>query len=160
MVSSDVALTFLSHIGFSRSDACCLMHQCHDDMSRLMICSSRELAQYDLALHQRIRLLRAIRCFHMETWSKYLMNQFPQGKHRSSSSRHQPFENLIYHLLKYHPWMVYTSWSLEYVRKFSRVTDAAADKEQIQAFHDKLHRTRNAIVQLKQTLALLEARLA
>ena len=100
MTSLNVAISFLSHIGFSHSNACDLMNKMNNDMSHLMICSNKELIKYNLSLDIRLRLLRAIRCFHMEKWSKYLMNNF-------SNDKNDLFEKLIYHLIKSHIWIIY-----------------------------------------------------
>jgi hypothetical protein len=113
MTSLSVAVSFLSHIGFSNTNAHALMNRLNNDMSRLMICSNKELIQYDLSLDVRLRLLRAIRCFHMEKWSKYLMNNY-----HSDQNRRNFFEKLIYHLIKCHIWIIYTSWTLNYIEKY------------------------------------------
>jgi hypothetical protein len=111
MTSLNVALKFLSHIGFSHSNACLLMNKLDNDMSRLMICSNKDLIKYNLSIDLRLRLIRGIRCFHMEKWSKYLMNNFLNDKNNL-------FEKLIYHLIKFHIWIIYTIWTLNYIKKY------------------------------------------
>ena len=118
MTSLNVAISFLSHIGFSQSNACELMGKLNNDMSRLMICSNKEYIQYDLTLDIRLRLLRAVRCFHMEKWSKYLMNNFNNDKNLNSIiSRNYLFEKLVYHLMKYHIWIIYASMDIKIYSK-------------------------------------------
>jgi hypothetical protein len=125
-------------------------------MSRLMICSNKELIKYDLQLDIRLRLLRAIRCFHMEKWSKYLMNHFNNDK--NVISRNYSFEKLVYHLVKYHIWINYASWTINYIRKYLIITKDI-DQENIQLFGEKIQRLRNSIVRLKQTISMIKKHL-
>ncbi|CAF3164998.1 unnamed protein product [Rotaria socialis] len=160
MTSLSVALSFLSHMGFSHSNANDLMNKLNNNMSRLMICSNRELTQYDLSLDMRLRLLRAIRCFHMEKWSKYLMNNFHNDKNLSHvNSSHYAFEKLIYHLVKYHIWIIYSSWTLVYIRNNLIITKDV-DQEHIRLLYEKIQRLKNAIVKLKQIIALIRKHLS
>jgi hypothetical protein len=155
MTSLNVAISFLSHIGFSHINASALMNKFHNDMSHLMICSNQELIQYDQSLDIRLRLLRAIRCFHMEKWSKYLMNNFINDKNLNNHL----FEKLIYHLLKYHIWIIYASWTLNYIRKYLIITKDI-DQENIQLFYEKIKRLKNTIVRLKQIIIIIKEHLS
>jgi len=148
MTSLNVALKFLSHIGFSHSNACVLMNKFDNDMSRLMICSNKDLIKYDLSLDLRLRLIRAIRCFHMEKWSKYLMNHF-------STDKNNLFEKLIYHLIKYHIWIIYTSWTLNYIQKYLIITNNI-DQENIEIFYKKLKQLKTTITRLKQIIMIIK----
>ena len=149
MTSLNVSLSFLSHIGFSHSNACLLMNKFHNDMSRLMICSNKDLIKYDLSIDLRFRLLRGIRCFHREKWSKYLMNNF------SSISKNDLFEKLIYHLIKYHIWIIYTIWTLNYIKKFI-IIYKDIDIKNIQLFYEKLQQLKNQIYYLKQMIIIIK----
>ncbi|CAF1064410.1 unnamed protein product [Adineta steineri] len=160
MTSLNTAISFLSHIGFSHSNADSLMNKMNNDMSRLMICSNKELIQYDLALDLRLRILRAIRCFHMEKWSKHLMNNFNNDKNLNNiQSKNYLFEKLIFHLLKYHIWIIYTSWTLNYIQKYLIITQNM-DQENIQLFYDKIKRMQNAIIQLKHMIIIIKKHLS
>ncbi|CAF2371780.1 unnamed protein product [Rotaria sp. Silwood2] len=160
MTSLSVAISFLSHIGFSHSNACDLMNKMNNDMSRLMICSNKDLIQYNLSLDMRLRLLRAIRCFHMEKWSKYLMNNFHNDKNLNNIIlSNYVFEKLIYHLVKYHIWIIYTSWTLIYIRKYLIITKDI-DQENIQLFYEKLQRLKNTIIRLKNIIVMIKKHLS
>ncbi|CAF1340549.1 unnamed protein product [Rotaria magnacalcarata] len=160
MTSLSVALSFLSHMGFSHSDANDLMNKLNNNMSRLMICSNQELTQYDLSLDMRLRLLRAIRCFHMEKWSKYLMNNFQNDKNLSHvNCSHYVFEKLIYHLIKYHIWIIYSSWTLVYIRNNLIITKDI-DQEHIRLLYEKIKRLKSTIVKLKQIVVLIRKNLS
>jgi hypothetical protein len=148
MTSLNVALSFLSHIGFPQTNADDLMKKLNNDMSRLMICSNKDLVRYDLSLDLRLRLLRAIRCFHMEKWSKYLMNNFQISQTNS-------FEKLIYHLLKSHIWIIYASWTLDYIRKYLIITDDI-NQENLQLFYEKMIRLQKTINRLKQMIVIIK----
>jgi len=151
MASLNVAINFLSHIGFSNSNAYDLMKKLNNDMSCLMICSNKDLMKYDLSLDYRLRLLRAIRCFHMEKWSKYLMNHF-------SNDKNNLFEKLIYHLIKSHIWIIYTSWTLNYIKKYLIITNDI-NEENLQLFYKKIKHLKNTIYQLKQIVILIKKNL-
>ena len=142
MTSENVALNFLSHIAFPSSIAIDLLKKLNHDMSRLMICSHLELREYNLELDLRLRLLRAIRCFHMEKWSKYLMNHFQIDS----------FEKLIYHLLKCHIWIIYASWTLDYIRKYLIINQHT----NLQVFSNKIQRLQTTINRLKQTIEMIK----
>ncbi|CAF1308944.1 unnamed protein product [Rotaria sordida] len=160
MTSLNVALSFLSHIGFSHSNACDLMTKMDNDMSRLMICSNKELIQYNLSFDIRLRLLRAIRCFHMEKWSKYLMNNFYNDKNLNNIILcNYIFEKLIYHLIKYHIWIIYTSWTLIYIRKYLIITKDI-NQENIRLFYEKIQRLKNIIIKLKQIIIMIKKHLS
>ena len=143
MTSLTVARTFLSHVGFSRDQSRNLMIELHNDMSRLMLCSHRDLRRINLARDSRLRLLRAIRCFHREKWSKYLHNYFSNGS---------SFERFVYHLLKYHIWIIYASWTLEYLRKFLVIIP----RDNLRFFYEKLHRLQTTIQQIKQLIITMK----
>ncbi len=121
------------------------MKKLNNDMSRLMICSNQDLVQCDLPLDLRLRLLRAIRCFHMEKWSKCLMNNF---QHTQKNS----FEIFIYHLLKYHIWIIHTSWTLNYIRKYLIITNDT----HLQLFYEKMVRLKQTIDRLKQMIIVIK----
>ncbi|UJR15784.1 hypothetical protein I4U23_002717 [Adineta vaga] len=157
MTSLNVAKSFLSHIGFSHSDASDLMTKFHNNMSRLMLSSHQELIQNDLSIDLRLRLLRAIRCFHKEKWSKYLMNNFPMNTNQIYHN--DPFEKLIYHLIKYHIWIIYTSWTLNYIRNSLIIIDTT-DHESLQLFYDKIQRLKKSIFQLNQRIILIRKHLS
>lgn len=125
------------------------MKQFNNDMSRLMICSHEDLYQGNLPLHSRLRLLRAIHCFHREKWSKYLHNHFPNSKAQHS------FERFVYHLLKYHLWIIYASWTLHYMKK-SLIIPSDISEEHLRLFYEKIHRLQTTIVQLKQIISLIK----
>ncbi len=148
MTSLNVALSFLSHIGFPQTNTDDLMKKLNNDMSRLMICSNKDLVRYDLSLDLRLRLLRAIRCFHMEKWSKYLMNNFQISQTNS-------FEKLIYHLLKSHIWIIYASWTLDYIRKYLIITNDI-NQENLQLFYEKMIRLQKTINRLKQMIIIIK----
>jgi hypothetical protein len=154
MTSLSVAVSFLSHIGFSNTNAHALMNRLNNDMSRLMICSNKELIQYDLSLDIRLRLLRAIRCFHMEKWSKYLMNNY-----HSDQNRRNFFEKLIYHLIKCHIWIIYTSWTLNYIEKYIIITKTN-DQEKIELFYEKIKRLKTSILKLKEIIITIKKHLS
>lgn len=150
MTSLRAALSFLSYIGFSPPDARAVMHRCDDQMSRLMISSHRDLARCDLSMNLRLRLLRAIRCFHMEKWSKYLMNHF-----HVDNSRTDRFERLVSHLMKYHIWIIYASWTIKYIEKYL-VIGQNTKEDELQFFYEKIQRLSHAIVRLKQMIVWIE----
>jgi hypothetical protein len=154
MTSLNVARSFLSHIGFSQSNASDLMKKLNNDMSRLMICSNKDLIACNLSLDYRLRLLRAIRCFHMEKWSKYLMNHVATDTNRSKTDF---FEKLIYHLIKFHIWIIYSSWTLNYLEKYLIITQD--NKENLQLFYNQLKRLQNTIFRLKQMIILIKTKL-
>ncbi len=104
--------------------------------------------KYDLSLDYRLRLLRAIRCFHMEKWSKYLMNNFQISQTNS-------FEKLIYHLLKSHIWIIYASWTLDYIRKYLIITNDI-NQENLQLFYEKMIRLQKTINRLKQMIIVIK----
>lgn len=143
MTSLNIALNFLSHIGFSKSDACDLMLKLNNDMSCLMICSNKDLIKYNLSLEHRLRLLRAIRCFHFEKWSKYLMNNY-------SMNKNDLFEKFIYHLIKIHIWIVYTTWTINYIRKYLII-----NQENVEIFYQKLKQLKKTIDHFKQIVILI-----
>lgn len=160
MTSLEVALTFLSRIGFSDSIARNLMNKLNNDMSQLMICSNKQLVQYNLSLDIRLRLLRAVRCFHMEKWSKYLMNNFHHEKSLNNIiSNNYSFERLIYHLVKYHIWIIYASWTLLYIRKYLVITKDI-DHDQIRLFYEKIRRLNYGIIKLKRMIILIKKHLS
>jgi hypothetical protein len=148
MTSLNVALSFLSHIGFPQTNAVDLMKKLDNDMSRLMICSNKDLVRYDISLDLRLRLLRAIRCFHMEKWSKYLMNNFQLSPNNS-------FEKFIHHLLKSHIWIIYASWTLDYIRKYLIITNDI-HQENLQLFYEKMIQLKQTIDRLKQMIIVIK----
>lgn len=121
------------------------MTKLNNDMSRLMICSNQDLVRCDLSLDLRLRLLRAIHCFHMEKWSKCLMNNF----------QHTQIENLIYHLLKCHIWIIYASWTLDYIRKYLIITNDI-QQDNLQLFYEKIIRLKQTIDRLKQMIIVIK----
>lgn len=148
MSSLSASNRFLCHLGFSRSDASSLMHHFGDEMSRLITTSHGDLLRSTLSLSfdQRLRILIAIRCFHMEKWSKYLMNRFDEG-----NDCLDPFETFVFHLLKYHIWIDYTSWSMKYIDKYLMKTDES-DKNMIKAMHQTSMRLEKSFSLLQQQL--------
>jgi hypothetical protein len=91
----------------------------------------------------------------MEKWSKYLMNNFINDKNLNNHL----FEKLIYHLLKYHIWIIYASWTLNYIRKYLIITKDI-DQENIQLFYEKTKRLKNTIIRLKQIIIIIKAHLS
>ena len=153
MTSSLVAKNFLSHIGFSHSNASDLMNKFANDMSRLMGTSNQELIENALPLDLRLRLLRAIRCFHREKWSKYLMN------HTSTHQQHDAFEKLVYHLIKCHIWIVYACWTVHYIRKYLVIIDDT-DHQALRLLCDKLQYLKQTIVQLNEMILVIKKHLS
>lgn len=150
MTSLDTGLNFLSHIGFSNIDACNLMSKFNNDMSCLMICSNKDLIKYDVTLDYRLRLLRAIRCFHFEKWSKYLMNHF------SINNNKDLFEKFIYHLIKIHIWIIYTIWTINYIRKYLIINQENFDD----LFYKKLYQLKQTIKHFKEIIILIKENLS
>lgn len=125
------------------------MKQFNNDMSRLMICSHEDLCQGNLSLHCRLRLLRALRCFHREKWSKYLHNHFP-----TCPTSHS-FERFVYHLLKYHLWIIYASWTLHYMTN-TLIIPSDISKEHLRLFNEQIHRLQTTIHQIKQLIVRIK----
>ena len=150
MTSFQAAHRFLSHIGFAPSDASAVLHRFDNQMSRLMVCSHRELIPCDLSLTLRLRLLRAIRCFHMEKWSKYLLNHF-----HLDNTRPDRFERLVSQLIKSHIWIIYASWTMQYIERHLFVND-----EDVHFFYEKLRRLSHSIARLQQMIVFIEKHLA
>jgi hypothetical protein len=132
------------------------MNKLNNDMSCLMVCSNKDLIKCDLPLDLRLRLLRAIRCFHMEKWSKYLMNNFSNDN--KNLSKNFLFEKLIYHLIKSHIWIIYASWTLNYIRKYLLITKDI-NQENLQLFYEKIKRLQTTIIQLKQTVIMIKKKI-
>lgn len=154
MTSLNAALSFLSHIGISHADSYDLMKKLNNDMSRLMVCSNKELIECNLSLDMRLHLLRALHCFHTENWSKCLMNNFPRDQNMNNMiSKYDTFEVLVYHLLKYDIWIVYTTWTLIYIRKYLVISNNINPKH-IQLTVKRLQQIKHSIVKLKQIIAL------
>jgi len=84
----------------------------------------------------------------MEKWSKYLMNHF-------STDKNNLFEKLIYHLIKYHIWIIYTSWTLNYIQKYLIITNNI-DQENIEIFYKKLKQLKTTITRLKQIIMIIK----
>jgi hypothetical protein len=80
----------------------------------------------------------------MEKWSKYLMNNFLNDKNNL-------FEKLIYHLIKFHIWIIYTIWTLNYIKKYLII-----DEENIEIFYEKIKRLKNTINRLKQIIIIIK----
>ena len=160
MASLGAAISFLSRIGLSSSSAHNLMNKLNNDMSCLMVCSNKELLQDDIPINVRLRLLRAIRCFHKEKWSKYLMNNFSDNKNlKCLVLNNHLFEKLIYHLVKYHIWIIYASWTLIYIRKYLIITKNI-DQKNIQLFYKKIKKLRNAVIRLKLITIMIKHHLS
>jgi len=145
MTSLNAALSFLSHIGFSKCQSSDLMKKFDNNMSCLMICSNGELIQDGLSLDYRLRLLRAIRCFHFEKWSKYFMNNFHYD------DNHDSFEKFVYHLIKFHIWIIYCSWTLIYIEKYVVFT-TDINEETLRIFYENIQRLKVTIIRLKQMI--------
>lgn len=156
MVSIGVATKFLSYFGFSLCDASSLMSHFDNQMSRLMIASQDDLIRHGIVFDQRLHLLRAIRCFQMENWSKTLMNHFRDDRYRFDR-----FEKLIFHLMKFRIWMFYTLWRFEYVEKFIWKTSNSIDNDdEIRSFVRKLQHVETSIVRLKQMILQIKRHLS
>ena len=147
MSSLKAAINFLSNLGFSRSDSSSLMHQFNNEMSQLMTTTQEELCSFGLLFDQRLRLLIAIRCFHMEKWSKHLMRHF-----NDDTLRLDPFENFVFHLLKYQIWIHYASWSIKFVDQHLIEIDENDEKKRTTSFYVQLIHLHKSIDRLHRVL--------
>jgi len=92
----------------------------------------------------------------MEKWSKYLMNNFSNDN--KNLSKNFLFEKLIYHLIKSHIWIIYASWTLNYIRKYLLITKDI-NQENLQLFYEKIKRLQTTIIQLKQIVIMIKKKI-
>ncbi|CAF0775635.1 unnamed protein product [Didymodactylos carnosus] len=147
-------INFLTRIGFSDDNGTQLVHHL-GGIDHLMTCSNRQLAASNVSLYLRIRLIRAIKCFHMEKWSKHIMLNF-----KDTSSFYNIFEKLIYQLLKVHCIIIYYKWTLGYIQAHMMMRSNNMVDDDIEIVYQNLVNTRDAIQTLHSIITLTKKHLS